>query len=641
MPPPSHRTLTYRPALDGLRALAVLAVFAYHLWPGLVPGGWLGVDLFFVLSGFLITSLLLAERARWGSISLVEFWTSRARRLLPPLVPMLVAVLVATAVLAPTGRRGAISADVVAAFFYVSNWRFLFSDEAYFQQIAMPSPVVHTWSLSIEEQFYLIFPVVLIGLLYLTRKRRLVALALVAVGALSLWRMISIFEPGVDPSRVYYGTDTRIFELLVGAVIATLVGRHGLDDRRRLRLPRRLDWFAWPALVVFVWAVFFVSETDDTVFRGGLLALACVMGVMIVTASEHSRSSFRRVFEWQPLRQIGLRSYALYLWHWPIIIYLNAEFVALPQPVIDVLRIALAFLLADLSLRLVERPVRSKGFGGLVPDRPGLGKFVAAAWIVAVLGGAATTPKSTQEVPYLDSQVQDPDGNLSQPAYDTGRDYTVGIFGNSIPASMASNFPAAEFPDLTLKDGTSMGCDPFNGHPSTQKNRLPDCVNYSKEWPQRIGPEPDVAVMYMPQVLVIDRRVNGRTLEFGSGQFEQWLGGQLTSIRRQALDAGASDFVVVNLACHDLPDFRNNAEVPLVNDNDRVERLNTMVKKWADRVGVPVVDQYKALCTGGYNEEINGVEVYGDGLHFTEQSGPMMWRWLAPQLQKVVREDRS
>ena len=177
-PVAKHKSLPYRPALDGLRGVAVAAVVVFHLNKSALPGGWRGVDLFFVLSGFLITSLLLTEHNRWGRISLGGFWASRARRLLPSLVLMLLAVLTASAFLAEHGRRPAIGGDVLAAFFYVANWRFLLGDEQYFATIAMPSPVRHTWSLSIEEQFYFVFPLLLAALLVVVRRRVQLAVVL-------------------------------------------------------------------------------------------------------------------------------------------------------------------------------------------------------------------------------------------------------------------------------------------------------------------------------------------------------------------------------------------------------------------------------------------------------------------------------
>ena len=195
----------YRPGLDGLRGLAVTAVFAYHAHGAALPGGWLGVDLFFVLSGFLITRLLLVEHYSWGWISFMAFWQARARRLLPAAVLVVIAVLAAAWLWTPVGRRGAVAGDSLATLGYVANWRLVLTDEAYFAAVASPSPLRHAWSLAVEEQYYIVFPLLLAVLLRVLGRRWLpVALGLMALGS-ALW-MAHLHVPGLDPSRVYYGT---------------------------------------------------------------------------------------------------------------------------------------------------------------------------------------------------------------------------------------------------------------------------------------------------------------------------------------------------------------------------------------------------------------------------------------------------
>jgi peptidoglycan/LPS O-acetylase OafA/YrhL len=217
--------LPYQPALDGLRAVAVLAVMLYHGQVAWVRGGWLGVDLFFVLSGYLITSLLLAEWATSGGIDLKGFWSRRARRLLPALFTTLAAVAAYGAFLAPPDTLARLRWDGLATLGYVANWRLLASHQSYFEQFADPSPLRHMWSLGIEEQYYLLWPLLLLGALRLARGRPRPLLWGTLVAALaSALAMAALYRPGGDPSRVYYGTDTRAHTLLVGCLLALVLG---------------------------------------------------------------------------------------------------------------------------------------------------------------------------------------------------------------------------------------------------------------------------------------------------------------------------------------------------------------------------------------------------------------------------------
>ena len=214
--------MAYVPALDGLfKAVAVLAVIAYHLDFGWAQGGYLGVDLFFVLSGYLITSLLVGEWVVSGGIGFRSFWARRARRLLPAVVLLLLVLALYAGLGGPGLDRSALRPDALATLFYSANWHQVFAHQSYFAQFASASPLRHTWSLAIEEQFYLIWPLILLGLLVAARGRRvvlLVATGLLAAGSAAL--MAVLYHPGIDPSRVYYVTDTRAFELVVGAALA-------------------------------------------------------------------------------------------------------------------------------------------------------------------------------------------------------------------------------------------------------------------------------------------------------------------------------------------------------------------------------------------------------------------------------------
>lgn len=321
-----HRSLRHRPGLDGLRAVAVAAVFLFHARPGALPGGWLGVDIFFVLSGFLITTVLLTDRERRGRIDLTDFWLARARRLLPAVVLVLLAVVGASYFWTFPARRQAITGDAIASWFYYANWHFLRGDEAYFAAVANPSPLRHMWSLAVEEQFYLLYPLLLVALIALLgRSRRLTtALALLAVASAGL--MAALHIPGLDPSRVYYGTDTRAQQLLVGAVAASLLAPGSpVTKRTRIAIDTWGRALAIPALLVLLLAFRVVRESTEGIFEGGLFALAVVTVLVVIAAASPNPSPVQRALSWGPLRHLGVISYGVYLWHWPVIVFLGAD----------------------------------------------------------------------------------------------------------------------------------------------------------------------------------------------------------------------------------------------------------------------------------------------------------------------------
>jgi peptidoglycan/LPS O-acetylase OafA/YrhL len=354
--------LRYLPAIDGLRALAVSAVFAYHAGIGWARGGFLGVDVFFVISGYLITGILLADYRRSGKLRLLHFWQRRARRLLPALVLVLVAVSVAVPLLAPDqGFR--LRADVLAALGYVSNWRLIFEHQSYFQSLGRPPLLQHLWSLAVEEQFYLLWPLVLALLLRWREPRRLAA-PILGLAAASTLLMAVLHDPTGDPSRVYYGTDTRVAAILVGAALACLPlrwkkspGRMPVAHRVTLEVTGgAVLWGLWLCLSR-------VDQFDPRLYQGGFLGAAVLAGVAIVIAA-HPRSWVARGLGCRPLVWLGRRSYAVYLWFWPVFMLTRPHSdVPLRGTPLLALRIAITLALAAASYRWVEQPIREGALG--------------------------------------------------------------------------------------------------------------------------------------------------------------------------------------------------------------------------------------------------------------------------------------
>ena len=360
-----RKPMPYLPGLDGLRAIAVLAVLGYHAGISFLGGGFLGVDLFFVISGFLITSLLLAEHNETHKTNLKIFWWRRIRRLIPALLLLLLTTVVFSVIWLPdevAGLRG----DVLAALGYVTNWNLIYSQRSYFESVGRPPLLQHLWSLAVEEQFYIVWPI-LFGLGMRGRVRRWLPW-LVVLGALAstLW-MITLYQPDSDPSRVYYGTDTRAAELLVGVTLAFLWPRLNSADiewrgRVTQRLSLLLNLLGGLLLLGLLACFILLDQFGSFLYQGGFLVLAIGMaGLILITI--HPLTHLGAWLDWPPLRWVGVRSYSIYLWHWPIF--------NLTRPQLDInldglplfaLRLALTIGLADFSYRFVETPLRHGGW---------------------------------------------------------------------------------------------------------------------------------------------------------------------------------------------------------------------------------------------------------------------------------------
>jgi peptidoglycan/LPS O-acetylase OafA/YrhL/lysophospholipase L1-like esterase len=359
MPEPVRESQHYRPGLDGLRALAVGAVVAYHLDLGWAQGGLLGVGVFFTLSGYLITDLLLGQHERIGSLQLADFWLRRARRLLPALFVML-AVIVAWVTLLDRSLLPAVRGAVGASAVYMTNWWLIAQHSSYFAQFGPPSPLGHLWSLAVEEQFYLIWPWLLWFGLRWRRSRSGLHISLAAasllLAAASAVTMALLYQPGYDPTRVYDGTDTRAFALLIGAALAFVWPSRHLRDTVTSRVRWSLDGAGAGGLAVCAVLVWRTSEYSPFLYRGGMVLLSFATALMVAAAASPA-SRFGRILGWEPLRWLGVRSYGIYLWHFPIIV-LTAPAGGGDTPRRAVLQVAATIGCAALSWRYIEEPIR-------------------------------------------------------------------------------------------------------------------------------------------------------------------------------------------------------------------------------------------------------------------------------------------
>ncbi|MEH7464237.1 acyltransferase family protein [Bacillus thuringiensis] len=357
MPTPVKKSSRYMVGLDSLRGLAILAVILYHINFNWLPGGFLGVTVFFVLSGYLITDILVVEWKEKRRIDLKNFWLRRARRLLPGMLVMLVITL-AWITISHSSLLWKMRGDSVAALFYFSNWWYIYHKLSYFESFGTVSPLNHFWSLAVEEQFYVVWPLIIgLGLSYVKKQSRLTLY--IFLGAIaSAIAMAMIYEPGADPSRVYYGTDTRAFSLLIGAALAFIWPSSRLAHKILPKARLVLDVIGGIALIVILVMFWKTNQYDSFLYRGGMFLLSIATAILVANLA-HPASRISAFLRFRPLRWIGVRSYGIYLWHYPIITLTNPQGSAGEfQLTRAIFQFFLILFMAQLSWKFIENPIR-------------------------------------------------------------------------------------------------------------------------------------------------------------------------------------------------------------------------------------------------------------------------------------------
>lgn len=486
MPRPVSAQATYMPGLDGVRALAVIAVVGYHLEVPFLDGGLLGVGMFFTLSGFLITFILLRTWDERGNLDLKTFWLRRARRLLPAVILLLAVVLAATALVAPDELADRVR-ESVAAMFYVSNWTEIASNTSYFDAFNGRGPLGHLWSLAVEEQFYLVWPLALLALLTVMRKRiNRVALVTLALAAGSFLLMLVVAEPGFDNTRAYEGTDTRAGGLLLGAVLAMVWRPDRLREAIAPGARVIIDGVGVAALGVLTWLVVATDPFSLSLYRGGLLTLS-IATALLVAVVVHPASRLGALMGTAPLVWVGERSYGIYLWHLPVIAFTPDTILEDAPVMLGAIQATLAVALAAVSWTVVEDPIRRYGLLGAIrayrdgrsplPGQAaqpplvslpalvrgtgvvaGLGIFVLA--MLPVIGGTARSSQATDDV---ESVVEAPEPDpVSAPI-----DAAPGAVSASSAAPAIAGVPETSCDSVVhIGDSTSRGL--FN------EDQLPD-----------------------------------------------------------------------------------------------------------------------------------------------------------------------
>ena len=652
--------LVHEPALDGLRGLAVLAVLVFHL--DRMRGGFLGVDLFFALSGYLITSLLVVERRTRGGIALGAFWVRRARRLLPALFVLVAGVAVLLTTLTAAGDRPHYRGDALATLGYVANWERMAAPVSYWDIFRQPSPLDHTWSLAIEEQFYLVWPLVALVVLGGWRgwrgrrgaaapeggaatadapaaavadrgARRLGLLALVG-GIASLVALAVLWSP-VDTNRAYFGTDARLGPTLLGAALATVMARRA----RRSRPPSTaLDLAALVALGGLAVAFLVIDGQGAAYYRGGLVAFTLAVLVIIVAVTGGPPGRAARALSWRPLVALGAISYGVYLWHWPVIVYLTPDRLGVRRFVAQALCVVVTLALAIVSYRLVEQPVRRGALRGRTAVlATGLSVAVVLVAVVVTTRGP-TAPAG--ELAGADAGVATQAGNRRYqflPAEVPAAATRLLLVGDSGPVFLGPELVAeAERSGDRFAVGMSsaMDCPPVLV--STQVRYLEDriverepCPETRRErWEEQARElDADAVVYYLANVGGLgQQRLDGRWVTDCDPGFDAAVEEE---IGRDVDALAATGATVILATSHDVHTFTPTSRAETACRNETYRRVA------AAHPGTLVLDLHAFLARA---EPPPGEELLRDFVHLSEPGARLVAEWMLPAVARALAE---
>lgn len=657
--PPRGRTRSaygYTPSLDGLRGLFMSLFLVGHFGLPHADGLWTALNMFFVMSGFLITRLLLEERIRTGRIDAWRFYQRRARRILPGLLTVLVAVTVWALAFAPQSQLRRIGGDILATLAFGMNWRLVQQGDQYFGDQANPSPLRHAWTLAIEEQYYVLIPLVLLVLARVARNRRGVALSFLGLAGVSIGLLLWVASGDPTFPRLYYGTDTRVAALLLGSALGAwfTASREGVIPR----LPQ--GWaapLAWGGLASMLFSFFFVDPFAPWVWeRGGIvLANLGTVATVIGLADVARPRALARLFELPLLTEVGRLTYSLYLWHWPVHVALLASPLGGDVLVSAVVGIVITAVLSYLSDRYIETPVLRGGVRALVPGatRP-VAVTVAAVLALALVVGAtlarAPSPRDLAKDPTsMDAAPQIVQG---QPEYVPGQPARIGMVGDSMAWYLVDRYPAKLFPGAEPVNLAHEGCDLLDApmvNAFETKPTTPECQELKDTWPQTAREQGvEAVVVWGSTLLSLPHELpDGTVVRLGDPRHTELVHDQLDRMRARAEEAGVQRFFVINVSCREFTASRGNDELEAIekatpeylDEYEDPVRVNALLADWVDAQGegAGLIDLYGAVCEGGYSPDVQGLTLYDDGVHFSPEATPMIWRWLLGQVSREWR----
>ncbi len=664
------------PGLDGIRAVAVLGVLAFHGGVSWAGGGLLGVDIFFVLSGFLITSLLVGEWASSGRVRFRRFYERRARRLLPALFLTMLLIAAYAHWFALPSTLSALRGDALSTLAYVANWRFVLTGQNYFIRFGPPSPLLHTWSLAVEEQFYLVWPALA---LFVLRRRGRRGLALVATLGIVLSASVTalLLHHGVSITRLYYGTDTRVQEVMAGALLAVAIPRiarrvgaagHGAGgagtggpgakdrgqvgggtERGQSDHAGRVAGLGSPGRVISVlgtvgaitmlWALHAVSGERPFLYDGGFLLVAGATAAVILTVVVRPGARLSRALSLGALGYIGRISYGLYLYHYPMFLMIDGQHTGLTGSGLLAVRLAATGVAAVASYHLIEMPVRNRR---ALPGR----HLVAALPVALAVVVTALVVTTVAPAPQVATRAPKRAGVFAVPAspppgVPPGRQVRILLLGDSLAYTLGGGLGVqAGSWGATLVNQGVVGCDLDPGSivniQGSVTQAAQGCADWQKQWQEQIDRlDPDVVAVLLGRWEVSDRIIDGRWTRIGEPAWDDRYEGELGQAIRILSSRGA------HVAVLTLPYITQTTEAPDgtpwdINQPRRTDQYNAVVRRTVARYSkvASVVDLNRLLDPHGtYAATIEGIPVRDDDdEHISLYGGMLLRPRILPQL---------
>jgi peptidoglycan/LPS O-acetylase OafA/YrhL len=627
---------TYVGGLDGLRAIAVAAVVVFHFAPSVLPAGFLGVDVFFVVSGFLIARLVTREIERTGTVSLAAFWARRARRLLPALGTVTVVVLCAVAISFSNSEIHDVRAQALGTLFYCANWVMIFEKSNYFSTLGRPSPFLHMWTLAVEEQFYLVLPLALLAARRVVVRFPVRTAAVALAGAIASTVLMGVLvSPTGDPSRAYLGSDSHAMGLLVGVALGIVAGAgapwEAIAGRLRSNAAgaRAATWIAAAALVAILVTMRAAHDSTLALYRGGFLVFAVLCAVIVAVVVTLPTAPIARMLRAPWLVAIGLRSYSLYLWHWPVRVFVT------PRPEVQgvslfAVRLVVSVVLAEVSYRFVEQPLRVGRVVRRSGSRPAIAYFAALTVVSAVLVTTVAAPAPLP--PSSLAQLKRPVGPVKPQML------RVDVFGDStgLVFGLGGAGKARQL-DLTVGGAAELGCAVVQTDRVSGSRVIPnpsDCANWVAHWQTAMRTDHGAHLALMTGAWeTLDQKTASGFVRFGTPAWTDLI----TSSLRLALGVLTGDGRTAYL--FEVPCYgAGNANDPLPERNDprRIAALNDIFATVARSMPRVKIVHWRALvCPNGRRvESIGGVRLWlPDDQHLSAGGAFVVWKWWLPQLR--------
>ncbi len=637
-------------ALDGLRGVALLIIMGFHFGVGWLQGGFFSLDIFYVLSGYLITGLLLGEYGKRGRIALSAFWLRRARRLLPALLVVLAVVTLYVRFVAPPGLYPEFRMSALSALFYFSNWWQIGASGNYFAATGAVSPLTHTWSLAVEEQFYLVWPLVVLAVMHFSRSFlrgvRLVLVLSVAGVISSAAAMALLYSPTANLTRLYFGTDTHAQSILLGSVLActlTLIqmrrGAGGMAPAvsspagRRLLTGLGIAGFAGTFALTYA-----LRGTSGFDYRGGFLLSACAAAAIIVGAVCVPSGPIAKLLSLRWLMWIGTISYGAYLWHFPVYIYVDPARTGQTGLSLLALRFGSTFALAAASYYLIERPVMYGEFWRSLKAIAPAVAFVGATVVVVVAG---TVVPEVAPVVAGTTLTASEHGALARAGAFTKEPVRFMLVGDSMAVTLAIGLQVESVPRYGVQfiNRETLGCD-LDNIPVIIANRVDqpvsDCTHWRPLWASAVAQtRPNTVGMLLGRWDICDHIYKGKVVHVGQPAWNAHLYDEIN----QAVDTFTARGAKVVLFT--MPDINAADEAPgsaayPENDQSRVNAFNGIVENVAAHrpSTVTLIDLNKKLDPhGSFQLSIDGIAVrWADGVHISKAGG----EWLQPFILPTV-----